>query len=41
MTSERERETVREANRAIIWIIVIALALILFFWFIGYEALFG
>ena len=45
MTSERkleqERETERQANRAMIWIIGIAIVAILFFWLVGYEAIFG
>lgn len=44
MTSERkreeERETEREANRAMLWIIGIAIVAILLFWLIGYEAIF-
>ncbi len=44
MTSERkleqERETERQANRAMLWILVIAIVAILLFWLVGYEAIF-
>lgn len=35
------RETERQANRAIVAIIVVAVVAILLFWLVGYEAIFG
>ncbi len=37
---EQERATERQANRAMIWILVIAVVAILLFWLVGYEAIF-